>query len=107
MKRFVMRKYKLLYQPHALHPLIHIFVRSVQPSGGGLDTSGYKSHNHLCPWYFNNILHNMSVKNDYFSRQKYKSFPIWQNDLFPSQCLTIVSFNGAISVYIEQGKTEK
>ena len=29
MKRFVVRKYKPLYQPHAFHPLIDFFVGSV------------------------------------------------------------------------------
>ena len=62
MKRFVVRKYKPLYQPHALHPLVHLFVRSVQQPGGGFDTSGYKSHNHLCLGYFNNILHNEDIQ---------------------------------------------
>jgi hypothetical protein len=33
MKGFVVRKYKPLYQPHALHPLVHLFVGSVQQSG--------------------------------------------------------------------------
>ena len=81
-KGFVVRKYKPLYQPHALHPLVHLFfVGSVQQSGGGLDASGHKSHHHLCPRYFINILHNATFKNDYLSPQKYKSFFIQQKTI--------------------------
>jgi hypothetical protein len=69
MKGFVVRKYKPLYQPNALHPLIHLFVGSVQQSGGGLNASGHKSHHHLCPRYFYNILHNATFNNDYLSPQ--------------------------------------
>jgi len=47
-KRFVMRKYKPFYQSHAFHPLVNFFVGSVKYSGGGLNASGYESHNHLC-----------------------------------------------------------
>ena len=81
MKGFVVRKYKPLYQPHALHSLVHLFIRSVQQSGGGLDASGHKSHHHLCPRYFYNILNNETFKNDYLSLQKYKSFFIQQTTI--------------------------
>jgi len=89
MKGFVVRKYELLYQPHALHPLVHLFIRCVQQSGGGLDTSGHESHNHLCLWYFYNILHNASFKNDYLSPQKYKSFLIQQKNRYENSWLSI------------------
>ncbi len=89
MKGFVVRKYKPLYQPHALHPLVHFFIRSVQQSGGGLDAGGHKSHNHLCPRYFYNILHNATFKKDYLSPQKYKSFLIQQKNRYENSWLSI------------------
>ena len=89
MKGFVVRKYKPLYQPHALHPLVHLFVGSVQQSGGGLDASGHKSHHHLGLRYFYNILHNATFKNNYLSPQKYKSFLIQQKNRYENSWLSI------------------